>query len=217
MWTPTLPPVDGRRSHTVEVRWEAWTSSAFIENGWLVGWVKMIMENKTERGSCSDGGAPLYMQHLCNVRTISQASTCLQLRTNLWACPFEAFLNILLWRHCVTLTDKTLGRRTNVSGELREFSFDVLWSSSLPERVDESNQWPENSPGWPQCKGGGGAGVKRHTLENELLSFNPKSHMMGKQWSGTMLWQRLVSDFSLTTTTHTFSWFWVWEEQSQEN
>lgn len=35
MRTPTLPPVDDSWSHTAEVRWEAWTSSAFIENGWL--------------------------------------------------------------------------------------------------------------------------------------------------------------------------------------
>lgn len=50
-------------------------------------------------------------------------------------------------------------------------------------------------------------GVKPHTLENELLSLKPKPHMMGKQRSGTTLWQRLVSDFSLRTTT-AFSWFW---------
>lgn len=33
-------------------------------------------------------------------------------------------------------------REQTASGALREFSFDVLDSSSLPERVDESNQWP---------------------------------------------------------------------------
>lgn len=53
----------------------------------------------------------------------------------------------------------------------------------------------------------GMVGVKAHTLENELLSFKAKSHMMGKQRSGTTLWQRLVSDFSLRTTT-AFGSFW---------
>lgn len=57
----------------------------------------------------------------------------------------------------------------------------------------------------------GMVGVKPHTLENELLSLKPKSHMMGKQRSGTTLWQHLVSDFSLTATT-AFSWFWEGRE-----
>lgn len=45
-----------------------------------------------------------------------------------------------------------------------------------------------------------------HWKMNCCLS-NQKSHMMGKQRSGTALWQRLVSDFSLRTTT-AFGSFW---------
>lgn len=93
-------------------------------------------------------------------------------------------------------------------------NFHFMWSivAYCLSRVDKSNQWPGNTPGQPQWERGEGmVGVKSHTSENELLSFKPKSHMMGKQRSGTTVWQRLVSDFSLRTTT-AFGSFWEGRE-----
>lgn len=69
-------------------------------------------------------------------------------------------------------------------------NFHFMWFivAHCLRRVDKSNQWPGNPPGqaqWERVEGM--VGVKAHTLENELLSFKAKSHMMGRQRSGTAL------------------------------
>lgn len=76
-------------------------------------------------------------------------------------------------------------RRSHVlSGHTRR----LLQPSKLQQTEDTTDQlkcWEREAP----C-----------ICKNALLSLKQKSHIMGKQWCGTTLWQGLVSDFSLRTT-----------------
>lgn len=124
----------------------------------------------------------------------------------------------LFQRHCVTLANLKLW---SVNRILRGWGIFILCALLLPtawaEWINQTNGLgallvSRRGRETEREREKGMVGVKAHTLENELLSFKPKSHMMGKQRSGTTLWQRLVSDFSLRTTT-AFGCFWRGERE----